>query len=276
MTDFSEQESQYTEQSSGTSDGYARIYWMNGEPRVKTPGRFWAFPDRLAEAGITVGAPWSEPQKHAFKDGNEKPLHFARALRLAPICWRQQNFIKDDEGGVATWLEPGKRGKFGPGEAVFFEMLAIVEGLSEPVVFSTKSIKAAMAFLANILPDYRKVRDAIKAERGGRAVPPWWFWLAIRSAVDPQTKEPVYEKTSGSMVTPPIWVMPPNLESRETWKTMYVGSDLAAVGEAAWLAARDWASRPISEGFSAQGAEEAAPAGGRNVPQAVTDANLPF
>ena len=103
------------------------------------------------------------------------PSDRARALRLAPICWRQQNFIKDDEGCVATWLEPGKRGKFGPGEAVFFEMLAIVEGLSEPVVFSTKSIKAAMAFLANILPDYRKVRDAIKAERGGRAVPPWWF-----------------------------------------------------------------------------------------------------
>jgi hypothetical protein len=273
-TDFMDKDTQYEEQSGGTSDGYARIYWMNGTPRDKTPGRFWAFPDWLVDAGVSFGAPWKQAD-HTFSDGNSKPIVAASALHVAPICWRQQNFLKDDSGGVASWLPLGKRGKFGPDEGVCLEMLCLVEGLSEPVVLSAKSIKTAMAWLATILPEYRKLRDAVKQSRGGKAVPPWWFWLAIRSAIDPQTKQPIYEKTIGTMVTPPTWVLPGDLASRETWKAMYVGNDMADIGEAAYAAARDWARQAI--GDSRQPAETAAAPAGRNVPQPIEDdGDMPF
>lgn len=273
-TDFMERESTYQEQSGGSSDGYARIYWMNGVPREKTPGRFWTFPDRMEELGIVIEKPWKAVD-HTFSDGNSKAIQVAPALRIAPVCWRQQNFMKDATGGVDSWLEPGKRGKFSPNEGVYLEMLAIVEGLNVPVVFSAKGTKTVMAWLAKILPDYRKMRDEIKKTRGGRSVPPWWFWLAIRSDMD-EKKQPVYEKTTGNnFVTPPIWVQSGDILNRDTWKAMYVGNDWADIGETAYNDAADWVVTPISAGYTMPAAPEPPR---RNVPQPIdeTDASLPF
>lgn len=272
-TDFMDKETTYQEQSGGTSDGYARIYWMNGAPRDKTPGRFWAFPDWLDEAGVTVDKPWKTVD-HTFSDGNTKAIVATSALNIAPICWRQQNFIKDDNGNVAEWLPMGKRGKFGPDESVCFEMLCFAEGVSDPVVFSAKGIKTAMAWLARILPDYRKMREAVKQSRGGKVVPPWWFWLRVRSAIDATTKQPTYEKTVGAMVTPPLWIPQGDITSRETWKAMYVGNDLADVGEVTYQNAVTWAQQAI--GDSRQLAETPAPTG-HNVPQPIEDdSGLPW
>ena len=271
-TDFMDKETSYQEQSGGTSDGYARIYWMNGAPRDKTPGRFWAFPEWLEESGVSVGEPWKAVD-HTFSDGNSKSIVVAPALRVAPICWRQQNFIKDDSGGVAEWLPLGKRGKFGPDEAVFFEMLCMVEGIDVPVVFSAKGIKTAMAWLASILPEYRKMRDTVKQSRGGKVVPPWWFWLNIRSERDAKN-QPVYEKTVGAMVTPPIWVPQGDIVSRDTWKAMYVGNDLADAGEQAYQDAAEWARQAIGD---SRQPVDAAPSY-KNAPQPIEDdgSDIPF
>ena len=123
--------------------------------------------------------------------------------------------VFDASGNVEAWLPAGKRGKFAPGEGVYFEMLTFVEGSTEAMVLSAKGTKTAMAWLASILPDYRKMRDDIRQNRGGKHVPPWWFWLAIRGALDAQ-KKPVYEKTLGnSYVTAPTWVHD-DLSSRDT------------------------------------------------------------
>lgn len=270
--EFLPTDSVYQEPSNGSNDGYARLYWMNGEPRLQTPGRFWTFPERMDEASIQLESPWKSIE-HTFSDGAQKTLLASPALHLAPICWRQQNFLKDASGNVDSWLPAGKRGKFAPGEGVYFEMLTFVEGSTEAMVFSAKGTKTAMAWLASILPDYRKMRDGVRQIRGGKPVPPWWFWLAIRGALDAQ-KKPVYEKTLGnSYVTAPTWVHD-DLSSRDTWKAMYVGNELAARGELLYQEAALWASSPISD--SHQVVQQETPSG-RNTPRPLEDdSEIPF
>ena len=142
--EFLPTDSVYQEPSNGSNDGYARLYWMNGEPRLQTPGRFWTFPERMDEASIQLESPWKSIE-HTFSDGAQKTLLASPALHLAPICWRQQNFLKDASGNVDSWLPAGKRGKFAPGEGVYFEMLTFVEGSTEAMVFSAKGTKTAMS-----------------------------------------------------------------------------------------------------------------------------------
>lgn len=272
MSDFADRQTEYTEQSGGgASDGYTRIWWLNGEARDNTPGRFWTMPDNLADAGISFDKPW-KMINHTFKDGAKKDILVAAALRIAPICWRQQNFVKDASGGVESWIAERKRGKLPEGQGVAFEMLALVEGLSEPVVINTKGITTSMAWLVEILPEYRKLRDEVKKSRGTASdIPPWWFWLAIRSELDAD-KKPVYRKTPGTPVTPPLWIHG-DITSRDTWKAMYVGNDNADAGDRAYFqdGGREWAQRLIGDG-----AAPAAVPAGRNVPQPVEEDGVPF
>lgn len=271
--DFINQPTAYQEQNATNSDGYGRVWWMNGEPRDGTPGRFWLNPDAMADLGIAFEKPWKVIE-HTFSDGNKKQIAVAAALHVAPICWRQQTYIRNDTGGVAGWVTTRSRGKLEAGQSVYFEMLCILEGLNTPVVFSTKQVKTSMAWLADILPDYRKLRDVIKAARNGQAVPPWWFWLAIRSEIGTD-KKPVYEKTQGRAVTPPKWIKPADLDNRDTWKAMYVGAEIADWGEQAYThGGLEWAQRLISETYSAT--EPQAASNGRNVPQEISEADIPF
>lgn len=276
MSDFLERDSKYQEQSTTASDGYTRIYWMNGEPRDGTPGRFWANPDQLVEAGISFEKPW-KVVNHTFSDGNKKDIAVATALHIAPICWRQQTYTRDATGQITGWVTERTRGKMQPGQSVFFEMLCLVEGLNSPVVLSAKAIKTSMAWLADILPAYRKMRDEIKKSRNGRSVPPWWFWLAIRSELGPD-KKPVYDKTpQGKAITPPRWIVPGDITQRDTWAAMYVGNEWADIGEE-WYdnGGADWATCLISDTYA--GATPEATEAGRNVPVAIDDTNndIPF
>jgi len=270
--DYLPTETAYEEQQSNVGDGLPRFYWMNGEPRDKTPGRFWMDAERAENAGI-VPANWTLVD-HTFKRGETATLYVSPALYIAPISWRQQNFIKNASGGVESWIEERKFSKLAQNEGIAFEMLCLVKGLEQPMVLSLKSTKASMAWAANILPEYSKLRTEIKKSRTGQVIPPWWFWLAIRSAIGDKDKKPVYETVNGSVITPPIWVAPDNLHDRETWKSMYVGTDIAALGEAAYVeTGKAWAAKRISEGYNPQ-TEAVAPAG-RNAPQAYSEADEP-
>lgn len=277
MTNFWEQGAEYDEQTAGRGDGLTRVYWMNGEPRDKTPGRFWVAQNRIVDQGIELGEPW-KVQSHTFRGGDTNDLYFASALYLAPICWKQQNYKGDGQGGVAEWIEGRKFSKLEAGESIAYEMLCLMQGFgSQPVVLSTKGTKTSMAFAAKILPDFKKLRDAVKKARSGAVVPPWWFWLAIRSERDAKGGI-VYEKTKGTQVTPPIWVMPENLEDREVWTKLYVGNELAAIGQQVYSEiGKEWAQRPISDGYAPR--EDAAAVGveNRNVPKPIeSDDDMPF
>lgn len=265
----------YEEQSGNAGDGLARFYWMNGEPRDKTPGRFWMDQERASNAGlIALPQPW-KAITHTFKRGDTADLFMSPALRIAPIVWKQQNFIKDASGNVESWIEEKKFGKLAQGEGIAFELLCLVQGIDIPLVLSMKSTKASMAWAANILPDYKKLRDAVKKSRNGATVPPWWFWLNIRSAIKAD-KTPAYETINGSVITPPTWVAPADVSSRDAWKELYVGNELASIGEAIYLdTGKAWATRKISDGYQRQDVE---PTNDRNVPQVYQEdeAGIPF
>lgn len=267
--DFLPTETQYEEQNTRSGDGLLRFYWMNGDPRLKTGGRFWMNVDDVTSANIVLPNPW-KVVNNTFKNGDSDDIYVSPALHIAPIVWRQQNFIKNASGGVESWIEEKKFGKLGQNEGIAFEMLCLVQGIEQPVVMSLRSTKASMAFAANILPDYKKMRDEVKKSRGAQVVPPYWFWLAVRAAIKPD-KSPVYETVNGSIITPLVWVAPENhLTDRTAWKSMYVGSELANRGEFIYLdIGKAWAAKRIGEGYSAQ--PEAVEPAGRNVPQAYAE-----
>jgi hypothetical protein len=273
MSDYPQ--TSYEEQSTSSGDGITRMYWMNGEPRDKTPGRFWMDQERVANAGITEAPTGWKAINHTFRRGESADLYVAAGLRIAPIVWRQQNYYKDGSGGVEGWIADRKFGKLASNEGIAAEILCLVQGIDQPMVLRLNSTKASMAWMATILPAYKKMRDAVRKSRNGAPVPPWWFWLAVRSAVKAEEDgkaTPVYEKVNGSVVTPPIWVAPEDTADREAWKALYVGNDLANQGEAIYLeTGREWATKRIGDGYSAQPEPE-----GRNVPQPVSESDIPF
>lgn len=273
--DFLPTETAYEEQSTRNGDGLLRIYWMNGNPQLKTGGRFWMNIDHVTTANLVLPKTWKVVE-HTFKSGDTDDIYASPALHMAAIAWRQQNFIKNGSGGFESWVEEKKFGKLGASEGIAFELLCLVQDIEQPLVLSLKSTKASMAFAANILPAYKKMRDEVKKSRTGNTIPPWWFWLAIRAAIKAD-KTPVYEMINGSPVTVPTWIAPDNyLTDRASWKTMFVGNDLAAQGESVYLeTGKAWAAKRISEGSGAQPATTPEPAG-RNVPQAYTEDEAPF
>ena len=267
--DFLPQDGHYEEQTGGAGDGFPRIYWMNGVARDKTPGWFWMTDDRRVSADLTFGDEWKS-RDHSFEGGGNDTIWYTPALYVAPIAWRQQTYIGSEGSQVERWITGRRFGKFADGERMAFEGLALVKGIEQPVVLGTKATKTSMAWLTDILPAYKKLRDEVRKTRNGAAVPPWWFWLAIRSARDPKGG-PVYEKTKGRMVTPPIWIAPEDITSREAWKAIYVGNEIAAQGQTIYdSVGRDWATQPIGD-------SDAPMPAGRNVPQAIEeDAEIPF
>lgn len=274
MSDYPQ--TSYEEQSTSTGDGLTRMYWMNGEPRDRTPGRFWMDQERVANAGITAAPEGWQATPHTFKRGESADLYVASALWIAPIVWRQQNYYKDASGGVESWIPDRKFGKLAQNEGIAAEVLCLVQGIDQPMVLRLNSTKASMAWVANILPDYKKMRDAVRKSREGAVVPPWWFWLAVRSAMKTEKNgqtTPIYETVNGSVITPPIWVAPDDITDRAAWKALYVGNDLANQGEAIYLeTGKEWAAKRIGDGYAAQPESEL-----KNAPQPVeSDRDLPF
>lgn len=270
-------ETAYEEQQSNTGDGLFRMYWLNGNPQLKTGGRFWIGTDKAEAAELTLPAPWSVVS-HTFKRGATSDIWVADELKIAPISWRQQNFWKNEDGGVESWIEEKRFGKLEQNEGIAFELLCLVQGVDIPMVLSVKSSKASMAWAANILPDYRKMRDAVKKSRGAKVIPPWWFWLTVRAPVIGKDKKPHYEVVKGSTITPMTWIVADDyLENRETWKSMYVGADVAAMGERVYVdTGKAWATKRISEGYTIHADQDAPETNGRNVPQAYTEDEAPF
>ena len=119
------------------------------------------------------------------------------------------------------------------------EVLVMAQGLDTPVVWSSKRIKTSMG-LVSMLREYRTaLLEPFRRERKNPGVPSWAFWLPVRGEVDAR-KQPVYEKTKGSPVTPPKLILPDG-DVATMARALYVGKALLERGEAlraqydAWL-----------------------------------------
>jgi hypothetical protein len=261
-----------------TGDGLLRIQWRNGEPRMKSAGRFFVDGDKLGDRAIA--APWAATTE-TFESGDEAEGFGTEQLRVAILGVRQQPFVfvGEGRGQYKVWHEKWEKGSTDMRMQV--DVLCLVQGLADspdaaPVVWASSTIKTSFAIIGSKEPSIRvalaKILKAGKAF-AGKDLPSWFFWLPIAGERDAKTKKPIYVETPGRQVTPPKVHVPDEL-SREMLNKLYVGKDLLTYGADLRAEWDEWLKeRRTNDGDDREPA--AAPArGGRNAPQPLDDADM--
>lgn len=250
-----------------TSDQPPRIWWHNGDKRSKTPGSFYT---KLDEIGVEPAAPWQSDDRFDNEDG------FAtNKLNVAIIGHRSQAFKQDNADSPWIWLT-----KWEKGARIYTEVLCIVEGIDEPVVWACKGMtgKAVTGKGDGIIDRYKTalLREAEKLSK--RTLPPWSFWLPIASEVDASGKLVYADTGFGSFITRPRIHWPAGHKVDAVINMLFVGKELIERGAEIRNQYADWfkARRVNDEAPVAaeQEAEEDAPPQ-RNVPQPLSEDDIP-
>lgn len=231
-------------------DGLPRIWWHNGDKKTKTPGTFYT---RAEYWTGDLPEPWAADDRFDNEAGFS-----AKALRILPIVYRSQAFMRTELAGkVRREYLP----KWQPGASLHTEIICFVEGVEGPVVWSAKGMTgAAITGKGGIFAQAKTalVGPAEKALK--KKVPLYAFWLPISVRLkDGKTDYVLLEQ--GSVITPPALRLPA-LEGRDLLNGLYAGR--ATIEEAAALAEQyqDWRKELRTN------EEAAAPvAAGRNAPQ---------
>lgn len=262
---------QYSDEQQG--DGLIRVQWRNGDPRLKTPGRFFVPEDRLGD--LVPGDPW-KPVTEVFESGDEVEGYAAETLRLAILCARQQPFQRDDDGRK-IWLTSWPRGAERVSMQV--DVLCYMQGfeeLSEPVVWASSTIKTSFAIIGRggksqgpgILHRLREevVKPASKA--AGKSLDTYCFWATVTT--ERTDKGAVaYTETPGKKVTRPVLKLPPHPEL-DTIRKLWVGT--ALIRDTLVPMREEYEAWRQEQRTNAPAEPPAAP--GRNAPQPVSDDDL--
>lgn len=256
-------------------DGLLRIQWRNGEQRSKTGGYFFVSAENVGE--VAPGEPWA-PFTDTFDDGTEVEGYKAETLDMAVLCVRSQPFVwsapNGAQGRYKIWNDHWVKGA--ENQSMQVEVLAVVKGFDGPVVWSSATIKTSFAIISKggkgeapgVLASITEhmVKPASKAAR--KPLDTYAFWATV--GTERAAGKVVYTPTKGKAVTRPVLVLPPETERQDlAWlRKRFTGK--AMIAELVELRERyeEWRqTRRTNE------IEAAAPSG-RNVPQAVTDADL--
>jgi hypothetical protein len=208
-----------------------RFIWLHGVKQARTSGVFYA---KESEFSTEPPAPWGLDNRFDNERG-----YSASELRIAIIGTRTQWFVPGVDGKAPTYL-----GHYEAGAKKHLEVLCLVDGLDDPMVFSASGMNKA-----------KPMQDIIKAYNDGllkqasriakRGLPPWSFWLPIKNKVTAEGKTAYIEaadsagKTYGSVVTPPALYLP-----GDAMETLFVGADALRRGAdvrdtyASWFEAR--------------------------------------
>ena len=250
-------------------DGLPRIHWMNGDRKAGTPGYFWT---EARQFDDPPGEPWTA-KTIAHDSGGTTEAYVTEKLRIAVISWRTQAILDErDAGGknVRTYYPRANMIK-GSRESVYVEVMCFVEGMENPVVWSSPSIKTSMAIIASggILDTARRQLHDVAAKPSvwGMKLNRWAFWLPIKTAIEVDAKgKPVifYETTKGKPVTPPKVYIP-----KDDPLSLYVGDDAYSAGYEVYLQFPGWSKERRSGDESPPAVEPAAPS--RNVPQPIEE-----
>jgi hypothetical protein len=261
-------------------DGLPRIWWHNGQSeRSREPGSFYVKADSLHEL---PGEPWRAVERFEGEDG-----FAADALNIIFIGYRSQPFLETKEGDrrVRTWLT-----KWQPGARILTEMLALVDGIDEPVVLSvkgmtgsafTKVAKSADGLPTGIIPRYQATVLRAASRAAGKPLDLWLCSIPVSSEVDSKGRVVYRDTGHGSKVTPPAAMWDVTDDPLAIAKARYVGKDVYVYctelrkGYDEWLHQRR-ATEAAPAGHNRR-ATEAAPAG-HNVPVDVgeDDEIVPF
>lgn len=251
-----------------------RIHWMHGNRQGKTSGVFYV---KSVELSASPGEPW-EVDDDRF-EGEQG--YCAAALKIAIIGSRAQWFLPGKERDDSpTWILD-----YQEGAKKLTEYLCFVEGLDDVMVLAVSGKYKAGPF-HDIVQAYRfgLLKQASRIAK--RQLPLWSFWLPIanqRTAdgkvqyIDAQDGE---GKSFGSSVTPPALYLP-----KDALDNCWAGMDMIRRGAAVWNDMAEWIKTKRMPPNTVEGevvlslpAPQARPAlpPGRNVPQPISDEDLPF
>lgn len=263
-------------------DGLPRIWWHNGAKGSKgqpgTPGDFYTKAEFYDGSLEGAGSPWRADER--FKD---EPGYAAERLCILVIRQRLQWYIDHSlpNGQRRTeWLtkyQDGARGRT--------DILCLAEGIEGPVVLSVKGTtgralnqKPGKDHPGGVIPQFQRAVIDLAARKFRRQLPPYAFWLPIATKRDAKGGI-AYEDTGyGSFVTPPALALP-DAAGEALLDMLYPGDELVQQAAELWRQYEPW-SRELRGNAPAEATEgdgEAeAPAPARNVPQALTDDDLPY
>lgn len=234
----------YHNDDTPAGDLFLRVNWYNGDPKLRTPGAFFVSKKRLDALGMDEPCPPWRVQTRTFSSGREEEGFCLERARLQIIGVRRQDVVLDADGYVKAWLTaPVDRNNRPEGWSIFVEVLGYMPGFDTVIVWSSKRVKTSMAILTNILRDFKyRVLDPARKHYKNPKIPTYAFWAQVRSAVDAKGF-PIYEKTRGTHVTPPILIVPDKSDAA-LFESLYVGNDLLRWAEEqrmyydAWLRQR--------------------------------------
>jgi hypothetical protein len=259
-------------------DGLLRIQWRNGEQRSKTGGYFFVSAENV---GDTVpDAPWVA-HTDTFDDGTEVEGFKADELDMAVICMRSQPFHwsapNGTQGRYKVWQTKWEKG--GENQSMQVEVLALVKGFDDPVVWTSATIKTSFAIISRggkgeapgILASITEhmVKPASKA--AGKPLDSYAFWATVATERDDKGKI-VYTPTKGKAVTRPVLKLPAEKEreSLDWLRARFAGKKLIADTLVPLREQyEDWRRE-----LRTNDDEPAPVAAGRNVPQAVSEADF--
>lgn len=240
-----------------------KFHWYHGVRQAKTAGHFFI---KQNAAPVTPSEPWVE-FTNAYDDAGFK----TESLRIAVILKREVWFLPGEQGTRPTYLTG-----YAEGAKLNVELLCFVEGFGdEPLILSGSGKFKAGAF-KNLIKQYEAtlLRPAIAV--AGKGLHSWTFWIPVGSQRD-NKGGPVYEMTQGNgqsaAVTPPI------IAGQLDMDTLFVGEELLRRGEEIKAAYSSWSKESrvagVIEGEIIT-TMPALPAPNRNVPQVLTDEDIPF
>jgi hypothetical protein len=196
-------------------DGLPRIWWHHGDQKAKPPrgGDFYTRADDLPDG---LPAPWEEAQRFDDEVG-----FTAATLRILPITYRMQAFVKDEDGRrtyLPQWVK---------GASLHTELLCFAEGFDGPVVWSMKGTtgKAVTDPKGSIFATAKKLIILEAERRLKKRVPMYAFWLPI-TTLQENGRTKFVRLEQGSIVTPPMLDLPPHKTTEDLLNDLYAGKGL--------------------------------------------------
>ena len=265
------------------AERYPLIYWLNS---TKMGGVVAAW---HTSSLATMPSPWQQVERF----DNEEVAFETRVLTFVPLRQRMQWYMSLDDGSTKaiphymdavaakTYLAKHGETRQYAGVRSTTQVLAMVQGVDEPVVIQAKGLVAMKLFKR---PTKRSgggdvyswinacTALANQTKKGTDPIPHFAFWTTLQTPLTAKGKPVMTEVSQGAIVVYPQLLNEPAKLSREELIKQFIGRDLLQLAHAMYLDGEAWAQEPARDDF-ALGADPqpVAPPAPSNVAQPLED-----
>jgi len=277
------------EQYADDTERYPLIYWLNS---TKLGG---------------VVAAWHTSSFASMPDGwesverfdNEETAFETRRLVFVPLRQRMQWYLSLDDGSTKaiphymdamtakTYLAKHGETRQYAGVRSTTQVLAMVQGIDEPVVIQAKGLVAMKLFKR---PTKRAAGGDIymwinactslanQTKKGSDPIPHFAFWTTLVTPLTAKGKPVTTEVSAGAIVVFPQLESDTSKLTREDLVKQFIGRDRLQLAHAMYLDGEAWASEPARDDFAiGADAQPVAPnPAPRNVAQSLEDDATPM